>query len=355
MKRLSFALVALGFSSITAFASLPNISSPNEITIPQMNGGFTLGVQGIFLQPSPTNGDTEFASFNNAVAPNATPQTAAVEPGRPFGYGVNLGYIFANTGNDVNLSYTHFSTNNFGQVTGPSQSIVPMNFVIIMPDIAGFSFAHTTAQYDMNIVDLTAGQFVDVGSRLSLHPFVGLRYASLNRDLNNRFIQTVPNHDDKLLVDESSDFDGIGPLAGMNANYYLGMGFGVVAQIDSALLVGHVDSKFSANIAGSLLPNNPASPRYIKNYSYDTSSTHRIAPLVDAKLGADYVYRFNSKWISSLKVEAGYQVSHYFNVVDRIGGVTTINSQGANTPVTTTLKTSSVGLDGPYVNVSVQI
>jgi hypothetical protein len=357
MKRLSFTLAALGFSSVSVFASLPTTSGPSEISIPQLNREFSLGVTGMFLQPTPNKGDTDFASFNSttsSAAPNANPQTEAVEAGRPLNYGVDLGYIFQGTGNDFNLSYTHVSTNNFAQVTGPNQSNIPMNFMISLPDIKGFSIARPTLHYDINIVDLTAGQFINVGSRLSLHPLVGLRYASVTRDLNNLYIQTVPGHDDKLIVDESSDFDGIGPLAGLDANYYLGAGFGVVGKVDSALLVGHVDSKFAVNMAGST-NSNPGATRYIANFKYDAGSVHRIAPVVDAKLGADYIYLFNSRWVSSLKVEAGYQASHYFNVVDRIGGTAVVNSQGVSTIGATTRKTSDVGLNGPYLELSLQI
>ena len=47
---------------------------------------------------------------------------------------------------------------------------------------------------------------------------------------------------------EESDFQGIGPLIGVDASYYVGMGFGIVGHFDSALLVGNIDEIGRAHV-----------------------------------------------------------------------------------------------------------
>jgi hypothetical protein len=102
MKRLMIVLAAVGISS-SSFAALPMDSSPSTINVPQLDGGFVLGVTGLYMQPSASNGDLDYASVNSAVSPNSQPNLKAIEPGYDFGWGVNLGYVFPGTGNDVNL------------------------------------------------------------------------------------------------------------------------------------------------------------------------------------------------------------------------------------------------------------
>ena len=105
---------------------------------------------------------------------------------------------------------------------------------------------------DINQIDLTAGQYIDVGCRLILHPYAGLRWAQVDRDLDAVYVATLSGTASSgafFATRESSDFDGIGPIAGIDATWYIYMGFGAVAHFDSALLVGDVDSHLNVRLA----------------------------------------------------------------------------------------------------------
>ena len=341
MKRISIALAALGLSA-GALAALPAATDPTLVAVPQLPGGFVIGVTGFYLQPSDTNGDLDYASVNTGTSSSFASSLRNVEPGYDWGYGINVGYIFPNTGNDVNLSWFSFSTDDNASTSIPFVS----GGSIISPIFSNpFGFttitsAYSKAEYDLNQVDLTAGQFIDVGCRLILHPNVGLRWADLERKLNssyfgpNSLTTTTLN---SFGVAEKSDFSGIGPLVGIDASYYIGMGFGAVAHFDSALLVGSIDS--STNTVSHV----PQSAAGFFN-SFNADDTQRVVPVMDAKLGLDYTYVFNNAANSDLTLEAGWMVSNYFNAVDRLH-VTT-----GSTGLIAGRTTSDVGIEGPYIS-----
>ena len=106
-------------------------------------------------------------------------------------------------------------------------------------------------QYDFDAVDLTFGQYINIGPRLQTRLFAGLRYMRLNDDLSTSTVHDEPVSGGTGSILEydtgelNSSFNGIGPLFGIKADYYLGSGFGLSGMFDAALLVG--DLSFSGN------------------------------------------------------------------------------------------------------------
>ncbi len=399
MKRLIVALASIGLTAAAgAYAALPAATDPTLVNVPQLPGGFVVGVSGYYLEPSPTDGDLDFASANinasNSVSNTFFSKLYNVDPGYNWGWGANIGYIFPNTGNDVNLSYFYLDTGNENQNVfispfnnnGTNNNVTPIvnNFVfntVAIPDLEIPIFldpvltnAAAEVSYRINQVDLTAGQFINVGCRLRLHPNVGLRYADLERKINSvysgtaSFLSTVAEPGASTFdeissfaaVREDSDFSGIGPLAGIDASYYIGMGFGAVAHADAALLIGTVDSEtdvFAQNIINQ--GENLLAPITIINagvFSYRDDSTRRVVPVGDLKLGLDYTYLFNNAANSDLTLEIGWQASEYYNAVDRLATVSTVPSTLAvGSSQTLGSFTSSVGLDGPYATLTLHV
>lgn len=376
MKRLSIALAAIGISA-GALAALPAATNPTEVSVPQLSGGFVIGATGFYLQPTDSNGDLDYASanVNNNSVSGATSffnnvNLHNVEPGYDWGWGVNVGYIFPNTGNDVNLSYFRFDSKDTAStsVAGfnglPPSSGSAGNFILPvgLTPANGDSYQNANARvdYDLDQVDLTAGQYINVGCRLTLHPFAGLRWAQLDRKLTENYFApgstsgtagtvTIGNNG-TLALNEKSDFEGIGPIAGLDATYYVDQGFGVVGHFDTGLLVGNVDSQTTEAMVGlNTTVVGSATPASTFNATYKADSNHRLVPVADAKLGLDWTYLFNNTDNSDVTVEAGWQVSHYWNAVDRL---TITDGPGA---AITGRKTSDFGLSGPYLNVTVHV
>lgn len=348
MKRLSIALAAIGLSA-GAFAALPAATDPTVVNVPQLPGGFVVGVTGYYLQPSSTNGDLDYASVNTGTTTPFSSDLRSVDPSNSWGWGVNVGYIFPNTGNDVNLSYFHLSTSDTDSAGVASTvgyiSSNGADFSELSHTITG---AASKAEYDLNQVDLTAGQFINVGCRLILHPNAGLRWAQLQRDITSVYVAptttaTQVTGSQAVGIEEKSDFSGIGPVAGIDASYYIGMGFGAVGHFDTAVLVGRINSDTDVGIVAAAGSGTTATSSFTH---LDADNITRVVPVVDAKLGLDYTYVFNNAANSDLTLEAGWMFSNYSNSVDRLPGVAYTSSAG----YAGARSTSDVGLNGPYAS-----
>lgn len=375
MKRLVIALATIGISSSIFAALPPTTSNPNEITVPQLTGGLSIGVTGLYIQPAASNGDLDYASVNSATSPNFQPKTASVDSGHDFGWGVNLGYVFPNTGNDINVNYLHLDTSDKDSIAGGN--ITPTDFPVTFTSLIPGGITTTTlsanakAEFDLDQVDLTVGQYINVGSRLSLHPIAGLRFVDLQRKLNATYRDsisgpgttsgfTIPpfSFPAGVVTQEKSDFEGIGPLVGIDSSYYVGGGFGLVGHFSSSLLVGNVDSQLTAAISTPGFPTIALAPIAANSIS-KADSNHRIVPNYDAKLGVDYTYSFNNQ--SNLTFEVGYQVSHYYKAIDLLKTTTNVvNWPNPNVVVFTPgvlaqRSTADFSLDGVYANLTLHV
>jgi hypothetical protein len=159
----------------------------------------------------------------------------------------------------------------------------------------------------------------------------------------------------------NSSFNGLGPMAGIKADYYLGAGFGLSGAIDGALLVGQLSLNANGQVA-SFTQSESTAPFVLDsatnvNYAYDSQNV--IAPGFDAKFGLNYKYQFNNGTL--LGFELGYQVTKYIDVVEQINGSdATITTPGLTTlpPLGFDRKDVDVTnfrLAGPYLTMNVKI
>ncbi|QLH41488.1 MAG: hypothetical protein HWD59_01340 [Coxiellaceae bacterium] len=362
MKRLTVALAAIGLTaSCGAFAAYPAATNPTEVSVPQLQGGFTIGGSLFYLTPSSTDGDLNYSvltTLNGAGAGqlfNTSSTIESIDPGFSFGYGVNVGYIFPGTGNDVNLSYFYYNGTGDDSVTpGANQfRIIDAAFLagglLGLDTTVGGTTSSTMADI-INQVDLTFGQFINVGCRLSLHPFAGARFADIQRNFNTTTtanatlsspLAEVPftfTENDLIATQENSDFTGIGPLVGMDASYYVWNGIGVVGHFDTALLVGNIQDTLNTTTTAITTVIGDPSVTTTAIANFQTNNNTVVVPVVDAKLGLNWTYLFNNAHNSDMTLEVGYQVSNYFNAVEGIDG-----------------SSSDIGLNGPYANLTFRI
>lgn len=347
MKKLTLALSTLGIST-SLLAALPAATDPTVVMVPQLPGGFVIGGSVFYMEALPTHGDVDAFSLNSGTDSTFFSELKNVEPGYDWGWGLNVGYIFPNTGNDINLSYFQYDTDDsdhfFPIVTTNGISLItPLNFLDELSFLT--ALARSKVEYDINQVDLTAGQYIDVGCRLIAHPYAGLRWAQVDRDLDNFLFgpSTDGTASSLVFIKEESDFDGIGPIVGLDASYYVYMGFGLVGHFDSALLVGNVEAKQTAVVAPG--GEDPINPLFLFNYKSDDNN--RIVPVIDGKLGLDYTYVFNNCENSDLTLEVGWQFSNYFNATDRM--ITSAALSGGSVTIFQR-KTADLGIQGPYVS-----
>jgi len=388
MKKISLALATAGLTaSLGVYAALPTDAQPYQIVVPNLKSGIDITLEGLYLQPSNSNLDyanvqTFSGAFNDdSIVLNNTSNLQTVDPDYNFGFRVGLGYTFPDSGNDVQLAWTHFNHSDSNSTTAPSNSLLTStlghtNFVNGPFDdeekLFGLAFglpiydeASVTSdvKFRVDSIDLDVGQFVDIGTRLRMRMFAGLRFAQVKNDqtatTNASGSLTVDVGDEEDLIIDYTDtnieqfnskFTGIGPRFGIDSSYHIGNCFGVVGHAAMALLVGQVDSNTTANdtfFASVNVIDNDGDLEFSDEFTLDTNTNinsdnvTRVVPAFDAKLGLNWSYIFTNE--SVLTIEGGYQVTQYIDAVDKL----TVDD--FNNVVRTS---SSVGFAGPYLTLN---
>ena len=358
----SLLLIALGLSA-PAFAN-------STVLVPSQHGGFKVGVDALYLQP--TNSDLIYAtnrnSFNNGTFPlnppgdNTFDRNLSVDPGYDWGFYAQVGYLFPCTGNDLTVGYTYLHSHGTASAVAPgadglgfsgSPAIIvsPLSQLIttFLGDAILFATAQSKAKFDLDAVDLEGGQRFTTGA-YDMRMFAGLRYAKIDHSLQT-FAQVplgaplgfrVNALDDSQIF--QSQFKGIGPRIGVDGRYCLNGGFGIDANLSTVLLIGRVDSNYSAQ--NNFIDDDGVVTT--TNFAVANGSETRVVPVLEAKLGVDYTYILNCRSKSSLTFEAGYQASNYFNAVDHVAVLTTVTDPPS---VASQNTNSDVGFDGIYVGI----
>lgn len=342
LKRLSLALLALGLSA-PAFAD-------NCVMVPSQQGGFKIGIDALYLRPN--NSNLDYASV--VSTPSATPaataiqRNASVDPSYDWGFYAQVGYLFPCTGNDLTLGYTYLRSDESDSVDAGTFVTGVGPVVGLFPFGGTFGAAAAKAQFDLNVVDLEGGQRFTTGA-YDMRMFAGVRYANIDHTLKTAAFPfvgaVVPVTNNVVFAQEyKSQFRGVGPRLGVDGRYCLNSGFGVDANLSTALLVGTVDSHYHNLAATTTGATVTTSELDSKN-----GSRNRVIPVLEAKLGVDYTHIIDCRCKSSIVFEAGYQVTNYFNSVDRPG--TNSGVIGVTNTVNTQSDTSDISFDGPYLGV----
>lgn len=331
MKKIHLALMAAGITfGASAFAFDGAI-----VKVPASTDHFFVGLEALYLQPSDSNGDLDYSNTVTAGTPQSN-NINGIDPSYDWAWRLIAGYKYG-AAMDVTFNYFHAKLDDSDSVSATAPT------VIYDPNDAtptAFNAASADVEHKIDQADLTLGLKINPLRCVTLHPFGGLRYARVERDLDTSFTRTsfVEN------ISDTSKFNGIGPIAGMDAAFDIGSGFQIVGRFNAALLVGNMDEDYSHS-------ETIRSTTTTGIQDIDTDSRNRVVPVVDMRLGGTYTYDLGND--SALRVELGYQVSKYYDAVDKIS-VGINNAQafaGGSSYLTPTRSTSSLGLNGPYLNV----
>ncbi len=349
MKKSTLGIAAAGLTaSLGAYAAFATGAAPFEINVPNMQKGLEFNLSGLYLRPTNCDLDyvtVELPSNGRINDPTTRINTYAVRTSNNFAFHLGAGYVFANSGNDIQVGWTHFNDTssdikiihgNSVQVSLPyfKDFIVRLQEGDVM-DVSG------TADFKYDAVDLDVGQYMNIGTRLSTRLFAGIRYARITRDLATRFIFHKKDGvtRDKEFSDQSK-FHGFGPRFGVHSVFHVGRCIGLVGEVSAALLVsklelGEVSREDIDNLKEDI-------------FRYHYTSVQRVVPNVEGRLGLDYSYAFGNT--SSFAIEAGYHVTTYFEAVDR--AIVGDQSKGETTA---DRRCSNVSFDGPYLSLNLKV
>jgi hypothetical protein len=290
--------------------------NPNAILVPRYNGGFFVGLEGYWQ--SPFDNQLDFALFDpspHPFLPSAQSTIRAIDPTNQGAFGAYIGYVYPYTGRDVRLDAYFSSTSNKDSVQGQNSLIWAPLGLYDRTVSALSAFANQRASVDQ--VRLMTGEQISAGSRLRLRPALGVKGATLNRELttNYRLASTFfdPLFGDST-VEEKNRFTGAGPAVEIDGKYFFTPQFGLFGCLTNAILVGSIRSRVNHHenlLLPSLFPNHffPA------NTTINQSPSDRAVPNIEGKLGVFFEHPFCGSLIK-LDVELGYDFNHFFKAVD---------------------------------------
>ncbi|MDP1603475.1 MAG: Lpg1974 family pore-forming outer membrane protein [Legionella sp.] len=308
-KTISILLMIVNGIAIAGTAG--PICTSNPVTIPCQVSQWELGVQALYLKPaySYTLG---YASTTTGIG------TQKIEPDWGWGYRL-LGAYHFNTGNDITLNWSHYDVDSqlglySGQYLQLPVGVISANYQLFLNN-----------KYDE--INLVMGQQVNLSQVKSARFYTGLKFADLRVDGTNTYAVApafiaVTGGSARDLT--STDFNGVGPVMGVDYAFNLSPRLSITANTAGSLLYGTSRYNFSTGYANGLV------------VSTIYGSKRIVVPGVEAKLGANYAYELAQ---GMLNVEGGYQAINYFSAL-----------QGR--PLTTSsVLNSDFGLFGPYLGV----
>ena len=356
-KQISLGLALLGLTASAAYAGhagqvmLPAAPPAVSVTIPQQMGSWQVGLEALYQKQA--NGDFHYALSTDSVTVGTTTTAAnsthTTDAEYAWGGHIDLSYLFEGNGRDVRVGYTHHDDTESDSkllsnlVTGTSLNAIHFEgSTIVTPNAIfteGWEQARGKSENDYDAIDVTFGQKMDFGTKVTLHAFAGVRWAAIENDdtANYSASNDASNITDAARLKLNSDFQGIGPRAGMDGMVRLGGGFSAVGTVGASLLVGDFDQSFKfdqvENASGTVTADTTV---------FKISDQTRVVPEMDMRLGLNYTRDYSS---ATVGLELGYEVVNYFDVKDN-SLVSYVDTAGSD---------SDFGMHGPYLRVQIDM
>lgn len=233
-----------------------------------------------------------------------------------WGLKVGLGYNVPHDEWDVYGNYTWYQPHSTESTSkAPPSGLAPLRqFGEI---IAQKAKSHFDIAY--HNVDIEVGRNYYISRFLSFRPFLSVKTSWI--DLDERLIYaasplngvafpgefTTSGFDFK--THSSSDFWGIGPRIGVNSLWFLGYGFGLFADVASAIQYGY----FKTVHKESFPPHVLANFNFDKNLIKVRSKFHRFVPYARLYAGLEWDGYVNHQK-QHIRLKLGYEVQYYWRV-----------------------------------------
>jgi Legionella pneumophila major outer membrane protein precursor len=264
-------------------------------------------------------------------------------PSYEWGYKVEVGY--RNCDKEILINWLSFNNSYKSRFSFSDQeqiwpSISSTGARLVGP---GRFESMDTVRYDA--LDAEAAKWMcKECSRFSGRAFLGLRYARLRHNSGSiTFAQPSEGVEVEQTLSQRSDFQGIGPRAGLGGRWDVWCNFGLTGSVAGHLLIGSAKSQFintvgfSGGAAEELQDEVFLTPANAKNRKYC-----RIIPASEIKFGIDWRGCLFCGLSGELGV--GYQITHYF-----YGDHSTLFTQNGTTAAGTNhVHTDPMSFDGWY-------
>src|SRR5476651_1347833 len=127
MKKLSLTLAVVGLAaSLGAYAAVPTGAAPFQVVVPNLKSGIDFTLEGLYVQSNASGLDYATTVVGPTGGSTSTStNVSSVNPRYNWGFLIGLGYVFPDSGNDVQVNWTHFSHSHSDSFSaGPGTDVI---------------------------------------------------------------------------------------------------------------------------------------------------------------------------------------------------------------------------------------
>jgi len=267
---------------------LPEAHAGEEESAP----GLTFAAELLVLTPRSSSLDFALVDAKNDLIPAGRMQSLNYRI--DAGFRAGLAYRTAR-GWDFGFAYSYFQSEDSFGIAAPAGALLYPT--LTRPGLINQSrVASANAKLTINTYDIIVGRTWEPAEDLQLRFYGGLRFATIRTRLECLY---DGRDADTALADTKSDFGGVGPMFGAEGSLNVGSGFGLFGKANGGLLTGTQRARiFEYNNGGGTL------------YTDFRDRYAHVVPYL--QLGVGMEYRYNGVFL-----RAGYEVTNWFQVVDR--------------------------------------
>ena len=270
----------------------------------------------------------------------------------------------------VDWMYLNSSDSSFKQASQNTNEAT-LEFVAplfeMSPPVFGIKRADSNVKFNFNNVDINVNRVFSVGPHVQGKIFGGLNVLSIKQKITTVFsdlagalptpysyaLPADPSY--SFEIESKSKYVGAGPDLGLNIEYNVVYGVGLVGQVIGTITTGttSIQEQFSATSAQLTSIGIGNSHQEIT-----TPNKTQVVPGFDGKLGV--FYHYSGKKIAMLSVEGGYRILSYINAISTISPNTLVQpgttnatpefSTGTMAIVSTVLQDRPFNMNGPYID-----
>lgn len=248
-------------------------------------------------------------NWTKTISSPGTQQTAQLYEA-PFswneGIRLTLGRFFT-TDSDTFLTFTHYNANASNQASGIVYSSLDANYFANNTNGANFGPSYRNANINWKIhynsINTEIGHNFPIDRVLSLHPHLGLKFASINQDIKTNWLDPITTTTFTSASENlNNNFSGVGPVLGVDSLWPLYSGenqsFNIIGNLAVALVCGQWNFKDIYN------NNQPTT------ITVNSNSVNGLSPMMSGVLGVQWNTTFST---SELSIRLGYEEEIWFN------------------------------------------
>ena len=230
------------------------------------------------------------------------------ESGSNWGWAVELGYLFPNHVNDIQLTYS-------GTRNSAAKDVNNDDSRVLLPNPLGPKYtwfeaetASVAADFNYDVVDVTVGNYFDINECFAIRVGYGLSYVNINQSADATYFDIyIDDVSDDYSSHQKSQFEGLGPKLTLDTQWVMGEGFYLVNGLGFSAIYGNANAEYSGVVPDNRDENS-------KSQDYDFSYVEkRMVFGFDSKVGVRFQHMIVPGY--DFAIEGGYRGTTYLNAM----------------------------------------